>query len=276
LWIEEKGEQMQEKKVKPYLSQSRLSLYEQCGVKYQLRYLENKKNPSTFTQIRGTSVHAGAQQNFKHKLKKKEDLRKDDIVDIAVAAFEEELKKGYSVTAEEKSKGVKLVKSDTKDIVALMSETFALQVAPNYMPLFVEEEQRIIVQDCEYDLLARMDVCDVKENVIDIKTSKRFKSQWEVDVSEQLSFYALVYKAKTGRLPRSCKYESLTTGGQVKTLTSRRTIEDLNVILRRINMMIKGINAGVFVPCQPTDWHCSPDYCEFFSECLYVKGMTGK
>jgi len=94
-----------------------------------------------------------------------------------------------------------------------------------------------------------------------------------VDTSEQLTFYALVYKAKTKRLPKEVRLETLvdTKVAKVQTLFSTRDDEDLRVLVERVNTMIQGLAKGIFVPAQPTSWVCDPRYCGYYPTCKYVK-----
>jgi hypothetical protein len=264
---------------KPYISQSQLTMFERCGEQYRRRYIMKEVIPPGITLIRGTSVHKGAQQNFTYKLKKKKDMKASDVIEIAVQTYEDELKKGILLTHDEKRIGQKKVKGITKDTIVRMTGIFCKNIAPKYMPKFVEEEHRISWPEKKYDLLAKMDICDVKDVIVDIKTSTRKKNQLEVDTSEQLSFYAMVFKALTGRLPKGVSFETIIANkGTLETqkLSSMRSLEDLRVILRRINAMVDAMDAQIFVPTSPTNWWCSPRYCGYYYQCRFVKGMTGK
>jgi hypothetical protein len=259
-----------ENKKKPYLSQSQLSMFEMCAESYRRRYICGEKIPPPIVMLRGTSVHKGAQENFKYKLKHGVDLRESNIVEIAAETFEMEVKKsGLNLTEMQKLIGAKKVKGRTKDDIVLLSKIFSREVAPRYMPKFVEEEHLIVVNDCDYNLLAKMDLCDIKDVITDLKTSAKKKAQSECDRSEQKGFYSLVFKALTGKLPKGFNLENLTLKAERQLLQSKPTMDDLNKIILRLNMMIKSIKEGVYMPTNPMNWKCNANYCGYYSSCKY-------
>jgi hypothetical protein len=150
---------------------------------------------------------------------------------------------------------------------------YAEEVAPIYQPAFVEESYRIVIEKSPYDLLAIMDLADENGSVVDLKTAGKSKTQKEVDTSEQLTFYALVYKAKTKKLPDRVVLETLvdTKVPKRQPLVSVRDDQDLKVLVARVNTMIDGLGKGVFVPAQPTSWQCGPRWCGYYPTCKYVK-----
>ena len=261
-------------KAKPYISQSQLQLYEMCAEAYRRSYIENDKRPPGFVMVRGTAVHKGSQENFKYKIKKKKDLRERDIVEIAACSFDTEVEKGVTYTDIEKSIGLKKVKGEVKDQVVLMAHVFAQHIAPKYDPLYVEQEHRIVIPDFTHDLLARMDLCDTSNKIVDLKTSSKAKSKLTVkrvrDCSEQGSFYALVYKAITGKLPKAVVFENLITTGQYQTITGKKDMQDLGIIIARINQMTKALKAGIFMPTNSMNWKCNPAYCGYWADCPYT------
>jgi len=75
-----------------------------------------------------------------------------------------------------------------------LANLFSTEVASEYQPVYVEESHRLVIPDSPYDLLAVMDLADDLDRVTDLKTAGKSKTQKEVDTSEQLSMYALVFK----------------------------------------------------------------------------------
>jgi hypothetical protein len=259
---------------KPYISPSRLGMYEKCGEQYRRRYIEGEKIPPGIALVKGTGVHGGAKGNFRQKIVSREDLPRKDIVEISVTSYEEALSKGgLSLTKEEESIGYHKVVAQGKDGVVTLSGLYADEMAPAYQPLLVEEDQLVTVPSSEYDLKGIIDLVDAQESVIDLKTGSKKKNEDEVHTSEQLTFYALLYKAKTGRLPTSVRLEVLidTKKPQRQPLVGYRTMEDLGLLISRINAMTNGIKKGVFIPTQPTSWWCSERWCGYYRSCPYIK-----
>ena len=247
---------------KKYISSSQLGRYEMCAESYRRRYIEKDIMPPGIALVRGTGVHSGAKANFKQKIESHEDMKKEDIIDISVAEFEKRVEKdGLSFTEEEQSEGESNVIGKTKDSVVSLSELYAEETAPLYQPVQVEEKQRVVLPG-DYDLLCIMDLADDQDRVIDLKTTGRKKNQKEVDRSEQMSFYALVFKALNKRLPESVILEVLINKivPERQCLEGTRTDIDLQILIRRINTMIKGVEAGIFMPCDQGSWKCSKAY----------------
>jgi hypothetical protein len=249
-------------------------MYERCGEQYYRCYILKEKIPPGIALLKGSGVHGAARANFRQKVESHQDLPKKDIVEIAVTEFERTFSdRGVLLTLEEETIGLKNILGETKDSVSRLADLYAVEIAPVYQPVFVEESYRIVIDNSPYDLLAIMDLADDHDRVVDLKTGAKSKTQRDVDTSEQLTFYALVYKAKTKRLPKEVRLETLvdTKVPKVQTLFSVRDHEDLQVLVARVNTMIQGLAKGVFVPAQPTSWVCDPRYCGYYPTCKYVK-----
>jgi hypothetical protein len=256
---------------KPHISASQLSMFETCGESYRRRYVEGERIPPGCALLKGSGVHGGAKVNFRQKKESHRDLPKKDIVEAAVAEYEARINKdGYLLTPEEISVGKDKILGATKDDVASLSGLYATDVAPRYQPVLVEELQRILLPGA-YDLVAVLDLADDQDNVIDIKTAAKSKPENEVAISEQLTMYALVHKALTGRMPKSVRLEALisTKIPKVQTLIGSRTPAHFQALVSRINTMIDALGKGVFIPCQPGHWKCQPAYCGYAPTCRY-------
>jgi hypothetical protein len=257
---------------KPHLRQSQLTSYERCGEAYRRRYIENEKIPPGVVLVKGTGVHGGSKVNFTQKIESKVDLPRTDIIDIAVSEFDNQVNKyGVLLTTEEETIGYHEVIDKARDSVMIFGGLYADYVAPEYQPKFVEKEHKIEIPTASHDLMCHMDLADIRDIVTDLKTTKKKKTQKEVDDSEQLTFYALVFKALTGHLPSAVRLEALIDkkNPERQMLEATRTMDDLQVILNRINAMLKGLKAGIFIPALATSWQCSPKYCGYAMTCPY-------
>jgi len=260
---------------KPYISQSRLGMLGKCPEQYRRRYEENEIIPPGVAMARGVGVHGAAKGNFRQKIESHEDLPTQDIIDIAVSEFDRVLKRGVRFTPEEESRGAEVVIGETRDTTAGLATVFAEEVAPAYQPEMVEQKQRIVLPEAPFDLVAILDLMTTDGYVVDLKTSSKSPGLYDADQSEQLTFYALVYKALKGELPVGVSLEVLVeTPAQKKryrkALHSTRTIGDLTALVNRINMAVKLIDAGVFIPTNPSNWWCDSRWCGYFNTCKYV------
>ncbi len=261
---------------KKYISVSQLEMYERCGVQYWFRYVkpDAKPAPPGIALLKGSGVHAGARENFRKKRDTHEDLPATDIIDISVAAFEMEFAKAGEIlpTEDDLEIGVRNALGKAKDSVVTLAGLFAIRVAPKYQPVYVEADQRIVVPDSEYDLRAIMDLADSQDVVTDLKTATKSKTQKDVDLSQQLTFYSMVFKLLTGRMPKEVRLETLVDKKEptAQLLSSTRSIEDFKVLLRRISRMIEGIQKKDFQPTLPTNWWCSQWHCGWWPDCEFA------
>ncbi len=184
---------------KSHISASQLSMIERCPQQYYRRYIKREKMPPGVAQVRGSGIHGGANENFTQKKESHEDLPEKHIVEISVTAFEQASARGVLLTRDEESIGYGNVMGEAKDTVARLAGLFAREVAPEYQPVYVEESHRLVIPKSDYDLLAVMDLADDLDRVVDLKTGAKSKSQKEADVSEQLTFYSLIFKGLTKR-----------------------------------------------------------------------------
>jgi hypothetical protein len=149
---------------------------------------------------------------------------------------------------------------------------YAAESAPEIQPVLVEEQIVIEVPAIRTPLLGILDVSTEDGLVLDIKTAARAKTQQDVDESMQLSMYHLAYTARTGQPPAGVGLEVLvdTKTPKRQRLVSTRSERDLGVLAQRVNAMVAGVEAGVFLPAAPGSWACSPKFCGFWATCPYV------
>ena len=259
---------------KPYISPSQINTYTTCAEAWRRRYVEKHIIPPGVAELRGTSVHRGAEVNAVQKMKSHEDLSASDIMAAAASAFDDNVNaQGVMLSEEEESVGKDKVLGEAKDLAVGMAHVFAKDVAPSVQPTAVELTQEISLPESTHDLKGIVDVIDDAENVRDIKTSSKAKSQSDWDANGQLTFYALTYRAKFGKDPKAVIVDQLIgkkKGIEYVPVVTSRTVADYKPLVHRINSVIAGINAGVFVPAPTGSWKCSPKWCGYWNSCLYV------
>ena len=252
--------------MKPHLSPSQLDTIFTCGEAWRRRYIEGEIIPLGIAMIQGTGVHGGAEENFRQKIESHRDLSRTDIVDAAVAAYDNELLGGFVRSAEDPDV------DEARDQVAGLAAVFSESVAPEYQPRFVEQEVRIVLPG-KYDMLGYLDLADDHGRVVDIKTVGRSKTQADCDSSDQLTFYAAAHRTLDGNLASEVRLECL-----VKTKTPKRTMlsstrdaRSFEILASKINVVSAAIEKGVFLPASPGSWKCNPKYCGYFHTCPYVR-----
>lgn len=262
-------------KGKPYLSPTQVDMYLNCGEQWRRRYVEGDVIPPGIALVKGTAVHLGSEHNFEQKIKSKKDLSKKKIVDRAVSGFDDRVREeGLFLTEEDEARGKKIVKGEGIDSTARLAGLYAEEVAPKYQPKEVEIKQRLVLEKSKYDLLAILDLTTVENNILELKTGAKKKSQSDWDKSTQLTIQAVTHRAHSGQMPGKITVEQLVDSGKsppkLHTFETTRTAADFGPLASRLNAVINGITAGVFIPASPGHWGCGPKYCGYWQTCPYV------
>ena len=258
---------------KPHISPSQMESYSRCGEAYRRRYIEKERIPPGIAMIRGTSVHKGAEINYGQKIKTAKDLPVEDIVDISVNTYENNLKhEGVWLNPEEEGMGRKKVLGQGKDATARLSRLFMKSLAPTIQPKFVEIEHRIELPNSTHDLLGRIDLIDENDAIDDLKTSSKRISQENADKSPQLTFYALTFQSLYKKPPSEIRYSQLldTKTPEVNIVKTKRERPDFDALVSRLNSVLKGINAGIYTPATPGAWWCDKKWCGYHATCSYI------
>jgi hypothetical protein len=264
---------------KPHASNSQIEMLCRCGESYRRRYIEGEIIPPGIAMLKGTGLHRAAETNMRQKIDSHVDLPARDIVAAAVAAFEDQAHGGLTLTDEEVGRGTANVIGEAKDDVAELADVHARQQAPDYQPVMVEQQVRILLPNSPRDLLGIIDLADDKERVTDFKTSGRSKSQSEADTSVQLTIYAAGYHALLGRPPAEVRLDTAVqtkTGTRRQVLASSRDSGDFQALANRINAFNYAVQAGSFPPASPGAWNCSQKWCGFWHTCPYVNPRAGQ
>jgi len=256
---------------KPHLSNTQCEMYWKCGEQYRRRYMEGERLPPGVAMMTGSGVHGGAEINFRQKIDSRKDIPRKDIVDAAVAAFDAAGSNGYALTDDEAGRGAKAVLGEARDQTAALAELHAKEQAPDYQPVAVECQSRIVFPNASRDLLAITDLRDNRNRIIDIKTAGKRMAQSDVDHSFQLTIYAAAYQLDYGVPPDEVRFDVLTKTKipQRQVVRSQRTQADFQVLINRVNATTAGIDAGLFMPASPGAWWCSQKWCGFARTCPY-------
>lgn len=258
---------------KPHISPSQINTFTKCGEMWRRRYILKQRIPPGISMIKGTSVHKGAEFNYKQKIKTHEDLKSKEIVDFSVAAFETTLQKdGLVLTPEDEAIGRIKVIDEAKDSAARLAQLYADESAPHYQPMEVELKARIVLPSSSHDLLSIADMVDDQDNIVEYKTGKRW-DQAKADHDVQLTFQAATFQAFTGRPAANIVVENLVDNKKPvrNVVSTSRDTEDFAAMIARINAVLDAINKGVYPPANDGAWWCAPNWCGYFGSCDYVR-----
>lgn len=255
-----------------YLSASQMAMYGRCGEQYRRRYMEGEIRPPGISLLVGSGVHGGIETNFTQKIDSHSDLAPSVVQDAAVARLEERLEKdGCELNEEEQSKGKDAVIGEATDVTATLAYKHASEVAPAYQPIAVEKRIEMPVPKLGIELVGYIDLADDQQRIVDFKTSGKSMPNGAADTSIQLGIYSLLYASEFGKLPSETRLEVLTKAKTPKRqmLSSVKGPSDLDVLARRIQQTVKGIEAGIFQPAEPDSWACSERFCGYASTCPF-------
>jgi len=252
-----------------HISPSQLNMFFRCGEQYRRRYIEKEIIQPGFALHRGKGVHGGAEVNNTQKITTHEDLPASQIKEAAAAAYNESVSQGCSLTKEEQSRGLDIIRGEYLDQTVSLAELWATKAARLSQPTHVEHKVEIEIND-SYELLGFIDMIDEAGYVVDIKTGKR-RSQSDLDRELQFTFYSLAYRAIIGSEAKGVAIDQLITN---KTLLHERAMtvrskEDYQILVNRINLFIRHYELGNFVPASPMSWWCDEQWCGYANTCQY-------
>lgn len=259
---------------RPHISATQIELIGKCPEAYRRRYLEGHKIPPGIAISKGKAIHTAAENNFKQKIESRADLPIEDIIDLSVSSFDEQVNTAeFELTQEEKGQGTDIVIGRARDSVADMAKVHGQFQAPDYQPVSVEFEVTIPLPDAPRDLLAKIDLVDDQSRVVDFKTGGKAKTAADADSSNQLTIYAAAHLVHFGRPAEDLRFDTIV---QTKTKTSRSVVStqrdgtDFQPLANRINAMLAIIDNGVYPPTTPGAWWCSAKWCGYFRTCPFV------
>jgi hypothetical protein len=278
---------------RPHYSVTQMTMLARCPAQYNFRYAQGIIAPPGIAMLVGGGAHGGFEYGMRQKAKTGADTKPDDVRDAAVAAFDTRFtKEGATLAMEEVSRGAKVVVAESRDRVAAMGHYWATVVQPTYTPTdadSVEWEFKIPLDKLGIDFVGRVDlVADSMTGepnpgeskiVVDWKTARRSFGRSEAQTSLQLTAYSMAYLKKYKVLPAGVVIDELCERKKKTERTgpfiSYRTILDVQALLNRIVEGRRQIASGIFPPCNPGEWWCSPRWCGYFAtgKCPYVNAV---
>jgi len=265
----------------PHFSATAMSMFQRCCAQFEFRYIRGIIRPPGIALLVGGGVHSGAETAMTSKITSGENLASGDVVDAAVAAFDDRLAAGgFLPDDEQRAVGEAVTVAKARDTTAAVSEFFAVVAQPEYTPAKVEHRFSIPVPGV-VDYIGVIDLVEASGRVTDWKTTGgRGPSQTDADYSHQLTGYALAQHRESGKAPE-IRLDVLMSGGKGgctgrKVLTTHRTRADYVAFLRTVEAAWRSIQAGSFPPTNPENWWCSKRFCGWADLCPYRNFAKGK
>jgi hypothetical protein len=252
------------------ITQSMLGMFLRCPHQFERRYLRGEIIPPGIAARRGSATHKAAQINHEQKLHSKADLPVDDLQDAARDHYVKLIRdEGVFIPKDQIAEKDSLL-AKGMDAAIRLTKLYRESLAPAIQPLLVEEKM-IIDAGLDLPLQGTIDVLTADHWLPDLKTADKSKGAEEADHSLQLTFYAGLVAHQTGGWPQKISLEILVNNKEPKlqSLPTIRGPEDWGNLLLRIHLMLNQIRAGLFPPCDPGAWICSPQWCGYFWTCTY-------
>lgn len=256
----------------PHLSASQIGMYLRCPKQYEYRYIKRMVRPPTFALVVGSSVHKSIELNYLSKFRTKKPENKNACLDAFNQTFEEkkaEVEDDLDQTGKQKDRGYE------------MAATHYDIVAPTFQPLEAPEvEFNVSVPGVKRKLFGFMDAigtpivsaaksatAKAKRLIMDNKTSKRKYDRLSVEVSSQLTAYDFAHRELYGKKSDGVGFDVLVNKKdttEVQRLVTTREDGEIKRFVEGVQMVDKGINAGVFPPVdnpQTCSWCGYKDIC---------------
>ena len=277
----------EERKGRPHVHYSHLSMFLRCPLQYENRYIKKKIKPPGIALRVGTAVHVTVEHSLKQKAITGRAYSPEMSEELAHDAFNNEWNASEVVlTPEEKEIGINNVKGQAADLAGGLAKEHAITFAPIVNPLSVDHvERRLVVELPEYpfDLSMAIDCQEqikkgrkVVNRIRDLKTTKPGTwNQGIVDKSLQLSIYSFgVHVNDDIPFPIDVTIDALvkTEIPSSELFTSRRELADLDGFFLLLETYHRALKAGIFLPSSDMGWWCSKTWCGYAETCPHWSG----
>lgn len=260
-----------------------------CGQQFNFRYVQNIVKPPAIVLIVGSATHTSIEKNLRSKMETKV-LLPDEAVRQAAAddvnrRWQDEGADLSSLDEDEVGKGEKELRGEAVDMAVSLASLHGRELAPGIEPIHLERKWDVAIISGTCDLQGTIDV-EERGRIRDTKTRKASPPKGVADRDEQLTMYAMASAvlakeedARAGGSKALSEFiPELTMDFLVKTKTPKTVIQtthreqkDFSPLLARIAAASKCIESGMFMPCPPDSWQCSPRYCGWFNQCEFVR-----
>jgi CRISPR/Cas system-associated exonuclease Cas4 (RecB family) len=241
----------------PHLSVTQLGMYLRCPLQYFFRYVCHMRTPPSGDMTLGRTVHQAIAENYRQKIKSRQDLPLAQLTDAfsqrwereaSEARFDEDEKPG-----ELKDEGVRLLTAYHEGI------------SPRVQPAQVEYEFLVDTGKSRMPIMGFIDLIDDQGYIVDHKTTKRSFPTDAAEKDLQLTAYAMAYRATFGGQEKGVRLDVMVRNKQpkIQQLRSTRTQEDIDRFLRLVKQLERGIRAEAFYPNE--GYMCG--YCGYGEMC---------
>jgi hypothetical protein len=275
---------------KPVLHKSMVATYDRCPRQYLYRYTDKVRKgglicPPAVVMLVGAGVHVSSAKDLTSKRDTGILLPLEAVQEAAADSVNAEWQKepGVALDDEERLLGEKRVRGEAVDVAVKLARLHHVELAPTIQPKHIERPFTTPLKDRPFDLSGTIDLQEVDGTLHDLKTRRASPPAGLAESSLDLTFYGLAAWSLDGVAPKALALDCLvkTKNPKIVTLTTTRSRAAYNALLLRVELIDKAIKRGVFPPCSPESWSCSPVYCGYWSMCEFgararVTGQGGE
>ena len=244
-------------------SASNVETARMCMYKFYLTTTQTHPIISRVMAI-GSGVSKGADLDNKNKMVRGEPKKKKEIVECAVEGYRGEVEEA-EIREDPDMPDAKAI-----DATAAAATRYAEDVSPTLKKIRASEQRLTYPIADGIELAGTPDVI-TDEGIGDFKTGKKW-TQDKADQTDQLTAYMILHYREFGEYPSGMWIDSLSPNrGQYKhtRIPTWRTERDFQALVATIQMMVKALKSGIFMPTSQKSWWCSPKFCQFWHTCPY-------
>jgi len=244
-----------------HLSYSSIGRYLRCPRSWKYHYIDKKPSPMNPSLFTGSFYHDMIAYLY------------TQIMNGVINAHQMDLKPVMaSFWKAKKPEEVDWGKEDQAELrrsVAQAVEKYRANIMPKYKPLAVEKKMTMNVEGVQ--ILAYIDLRAVRNDGKELVADHKWRKKSVPDQTITNDIQSIVYSMLTGldlfefheALHRTSFFGSHV---DIRIREVERREHDRDLLKEIIHDVLNGISKEVFPP-NPTNYLCSPQYCEFWTEC---------
>jgi putative RecB family exonuclease len=249
------------------LSASAIQLYLTCSLKYRFQYIDRLPRLTlSSNQAFGTAIHAAL--NWLHKEQKSG--RTAPLAEV-LQVFEADW---YAQTETESSQEIQFADEADRSILShkgreLLTQYYHLprgDVRDSELRFTLPLVNPVSGEVVEVPIRGVIDLIEMEDVIVEFKAPQKAPPLTDLPDNIQLSVYAYAYTKLFGKPPKEIRKVSLvrTKNPRIDTQTTGREERDFERLFHLGREMLRGVQAGVFIPNRGC-WLCND--CEYRRDC---------
>ncbi len=257
--------------------------YKLCGEYYRRHYVEGDKREIGIAGKRGLAVDEALTASLECKIRHGKLLPTAEVAAHASREILKLKKRDVYLTRGEESSGWMNTRARVAKIAGEMATLANDTVATKMQPAATQVNLEPTIPGTDIVVKMYIDVVEKDNSIGDWKTKNRDPGKRAAEQSLQLAIYA--WGARTESTPenivRSPKQTLHCLIAPTKTMPVRympySACHDEDSQNRALGALVESdyaIRQGVFMPADPDCFKCSQDYCPYYRECAFGRGVA--